>query len=261
MNLDGDVVRGTLQFERYPRAVILDGRGTESELTGSDEDPEGFVLATMIRPSSDGDRGVIEIQRWDTYDGGPKEWMEVPRASPAEVDLERDSDRSPPDNFGLRTINANVPISFPEIGELLRGRRLRLNESQPAQELTAGVSLEEWERSRNKEEVEFGRRLGGRVSRLVLWSGSSVWWIVRNPLAMKLDATINEALLNTSGTSTYTEVDRSRIIQVVNIIRGQEAVSETEFLSLKYIFRRQVCSCLLISSHGRCHRPAYKPPT
>ena len=236
VNLDGDVVRGTLQFERYPRAVIVDGRGIESEPTGSDEDPEGFVLATMTQPSSDGDRGLVEIQRWDTHDGGPKEWMEVPRASPAEVDPETDSDRSPPDNFGLRTINANVPVYFPEIGELLCGRRLRLNnESQPAQELTAGVNLEEWEISRNKEEVEFGRRLGGRVSRLVLWSGSSVWWIVRNPLAMKLDATINEALLNISGTPTYTEVDRSRIIQVVNTIRGQEAISETEFLSLEYI--------------------------
>ena len=241
VNLDGDVVRGTLQFERYPRAVIIDGCGIESESTGSSEDPEGFVLATMTQPSSDGDRGLVEIQRWDTDNGGPKQWMEVPRISSVEVDPETKSDVSQQDDFGLRTINTVATVPIPEIGELLRGRRLKLNTEHQLQE----SALEDWEIRRYQEEVDFGRRLGGRVSRLVLWSGSSVWWIMRNPLVMKLDATINEALPNVIETSAYTEVDRTRIIQVVNAIRGQEAVSEMEFLSLEYI--RQKTSMILFA--------------
>ena len=241
VNLDGDVVRGTLQFKRYPRAVIIDGHGIQSESTGSDEDPEGFVLATMTQPSSDGDRGLVEIQRWYTDNGGPKQWMEVPRISSVEVHPETKSDVSQQDDFGLRKINTIATVPIPEIGELLRGRRLKLNTEH---QLPASA-LEDWEIRRSQEEVDFGRRLGGRLSRLVLWSGSSVWWIMRNPLVMKLDATINEALPDVIETSTYTEVDRTRIIQVVNAIRGQEATSETEFLSLEYI--RQKTSMILFA--------------
>ena len=247
VNLDGDVVRGTLQFDRYPHAVVVDGRGTEREPTGFDEDMEGFVLATATHRGSHGERGVVEIQRWDMDNGGHKEWMDIPGASLKKAGSELVGDRPSMTNFGIRQINTLVTVPLPEIGELLRGRRLRLVQeirtSSIAQDSEHRVPLEDWEISRNNEEFEFGRRLGGRVSRLVCWSGSSVWWMVRNPLATKLDAAINEVLPDLSRAPKYTEVDRSRIIQVVNIIRGQEATSETEFLSLEYI-RQKACLIL-----------------
>jgi hypothetical protein len=247
VNLDGDVVRGTLQFSRYPGAVVTDGIGIEAEAVNPKDDREGFVLATMTRPGPDGERNIVEIQRWDTDDDENKEWIDVPQAPSAEADPE--STRPSSGSLGLRTINTTVTVPFLEIGELLRGKRLRLGKksSTPsaARETASESSLEGWEVSRNKDEVEFGRRLGGRATRLTLWSGSSVWWIVRNPLGMKLDAAIDEVLPADSDINSYFEVDRSRIIQVVNSIRGQEATSETEFLSLEYI--RQKASVILIA--------------
>ena len=249
VNLDGDVVRGTLQFTRYPRALILDGNGIEyTEITMPDEDREGFVLATMVGPGDDSRRSVIEIQRWDVEDGGNKEWIGIPDTSLAVTGQDPGSWRSP-ESFGLRIINTPVTVPFPEIGELLRGKRLPLwtedSASTRSPESRSESLTEDLEMSRNKEEAEFGRRLGSRVGRIILWSGSSIWWVVRNPLATRLNAAIDEILEYGLHEKTYPEIERSRIIQVINSIRGQEATSETEFLSLEYI--RQKTSLILFA--------------
>ena len=233
INLDGEVVRGTLQFDRYPRAVVVDGHGAAGEPTTLEEDPEGYVLATMTQSGDGGEHNVVEIQRWDTDDGGHKEWLDVPEGPSPAARPKPNGEQPSLDTFSIRKINTNVIVPFPEIGQLLRGKRLRLDKegrtSRGAQESAPKSPPEGWEISRDKEEVEFGRRLIGRASRLVLWSGSALWWIVKNPLALKLDAAINEVLPNSYGGHTYGELDRSRIIQVVNAVRGQEATSETEF--------------------------------
>ena len=248
VNLDGDVVRGTLQFTRYPRSLVLDGNGIETEIAAAGEDREGFVLATMTVSSDDGDRSVIEIQRWDVDDGGYKEVIDIPDASLTATGQHLGNSFSP-DNFGLRRINSPVGVSFPEIGELLRGRRLSLSTTDSAlngpPESGSESLVDDVEMSRNKEEAEFGRRLGGQFGRIALWSGSSVWWVVRNPLATRLDAAIDEILDLGWQENSYHGIERSGIIHVINGIRGQEAASETEFLSLEYI--RQKASLTLFA--------------
>ncbi len=248
VNLDGDVVRGTLQFNRYPQDLVLDGSGIETEIAAADEDREGFVLATMTKFGDDGDRGVIEIQRWDTDDGGNKELIDIPHTSStaAARDL---GDLLTSDRFGLRTINTPVTVPFPEIGELLRRKRLPLSTMDPAsnrpQESGPESVTVDLEMKRNKEEAEFARRLGAQIGRITLWSGSSVWWVVRNPLAARFNAAIDEVLEPSSQGSSYHKIERSRIIQVINSVRGQEAASETEFLSLEYV--RQKASLILFA--------------
>ena len=248
VNLDGDVARGTLQFERYPSAVVSDGIGIEVEDGASEEERKGFVLATLPQVDSDSNHGIIEIQRWDTDDGGNKEFVEVPVPASMETGHTSES-RSLPDNFGLRSVNTTVTVHFSEIGEMLRGTRLRLfkdnSRLKQAVESTIESPAEEWELSRNKEEVEFGRRLSGRMGSIIVWSGSSLWWIVRNPLAMRLDAAISGVLKRVPEGHSDNEVDRSSIIRIINSIRGQEASSETEFLSLEYI--RQKISLVLFA--------------
>lgn len=249
INLDGEVVRGTIQFDRYPRAVVVDGQGVEGEPTSLEEDPEGFVLATMMRSGDDGEHNVIEIQRWDTDNGGQKEWLNVPEGPSPTARPRTDVAQPSPDSFSIRKINTSVIVPFPEIGQLLRGKRLRLDKTSQTSRGVQGTPPESppesWEISRDKEEVEFGRRLIGRASCLVLWSGSAVWWIAKNPLALKLDAAINEVLPNRYGNPTYGELDRRRIIKIINAVRGQEASSETDFLSLEYI--RQKASLILFA--------------
>ncbi|KAF6238480.1 hypothetical protein HO173_003448 [Letharia columbiana] len=248
VNLDGDVVRGTLQFTRYPQALVLDGSGIETETAGRDEDREGFVLATMTIPGDDSDRNVIEIQRWDVDDGGNKDLIDIPDAS-LTANGQNLGTWPSSKKIGLRTINTPVTVPFPEIGELLRGKRLspsKMNSAANGPQKVGSESLPEaLEMSRNKEEVEFGRRLGGRIGRITLWSGSSVWWVVKNPLATRLNAAIDEVLECKSQEDSCHEIERSRIIQIVNSIRGQEAISETEFLSLEYI--RQKASLVLFA--------------
>lgn len=248
VNLDGDVVRGTLQFARYPRALVLDGRGIETETVVAGEDREGFVLATMTKSGDESGRSVIEIQRWDVADGGNKDLIDIPDASVTATGQGL-GNWPYPQTFGLRTINTPVTVPFPEIGELLRGERLSLAVMGSAlkrpNESGSESLREDLDMSRNKEEVEFGRRLGGSVGRITLWSGSSVWWVVRNPLATRLNAAIDEVFESGSQENPYRGIERSRIIQVLNSIRGQEATSETEFFSLEYI--RQKASLILFA--------------
>lgn len=241
VNLDGDVVRGTLQFTQYPRALVLDGSGVEAGMGAPDEDREGFVLATMTKSDGGSYRSVIEIQRWDVDDGGNKELIDIPDASLTDIGSDL-ANRPSPENFGLRTINTPVAVPFPQIGDLLRGKRLAPSITDSAwdrpQESGSKGLTEDLEMNRNKEEIEFGRRLGGPLGRIALWSGSSIWWVVRNPLATRLNAALDEVLGSGSQESPIHGIERSRIVQIVNSIRGQEATSETEFLSLEYIHQK-----------------------
>ena len=250
VNLDGDVVRGTLQFTRYPRAMVLDGNGIEAETAAPNEDREGFVLTTMVETGDDSKRSVIEIQRWDVEGGGNKESIEIPDTS-LTGGGQNLGNWCPSQSFGLRTINTPATVPFPEIGELLRGQRLPVRtvdsgSNRPQKSVPESLT-EDLEMSRNKEEAEFGRRLGSRVVHIALWSGSSIWWVIRNPLATRLNTTIDEVLKSGSHKSSdsYNEIERSRIVQVINSIRGLEATSETEFLSLEYI--RQKASLILFA--------------
>lgn len=241
VNLDGDVVRGTLEFDRYPSTVVVDGSGIDMESGTVNEDREGFVLATMSRSGSDGEYGVIEIQRWDMDNGGVKEWTEIPYS----MSTGRGSDSEDPASvlgFGLRAVNTTVTVPFSEVGELLRSSPLRLSGVSSANSVSTTA---DWEKRRNQEEIEFGRRLGGRESHIMLWSGACVWWMARNPMVTKLNSIIDGALNKVNNAESYCEVERSTIIQVVNSIRGQEPTSETDFLSLEFI--RQKISLVLFA--------------
>ena len=276
VNLDGDVVRGTLEFERYPVDVVVDGHGTEVDFLSenAEADNKGYVLASMKRSRATGDQSVIEIQRWDADVGESKEWLEIPTLSSSEEKGNSDDKF----NFGLRAVHTSVPVPFPEIGKKLRATRLRLPDTQawdpdlairrasgrnydisdnsaterPMLKESISFSnekpernIEHWESVRNKEEEEFGRRLGGRASRITVWSGSSIWWVVRNPLAIRLDDAIDGFFKSSTYEGSHIDLKRSKIIQIVNSIRGQEARTETEFLSLGYI--RQKTSLILFA--------------
>lgn len=244
VNLDGDVVRGTLQFSRYPTAVVVDMNepGLESSSQSIGGFSEGHILAAMPRPGTPHDHPSIEIQKWSMGGDDQKEWLDVP------VNLSADDNLASASSYkhGLGGVHTTITVPFAEVGASLRASRLKLpngkigtiadDEEKPG--------LEDWETRRNKEEAEFGRRLGGRESNIVVWSGNKIWWVVKNPLAMRLDAAINYALGIIDDTSSTTlDVNRNRLIEIITNIRGQEATTETEFLSLEYI--RQKISLIL----------------
>lgn len=239
VNLDGDVVRGTIEFSQYPSSIALDLGNFQREGTPEiDGNTESYILATINRLDETQSHPSIEIQKLNAVDSEQKEWLDIPTNSSAEDSLGEDD--TP--NIDLRMVISTVTVPFPEVGQCLKARRLSLPrsniEDSSMDDLKSGRVLAEWEVSRNKEEAEFACQLGGRASNLVVWSGSSIWWVVKKPLAMKLDVLIDNALGTSMRDLAKPNIDRNKLIQITSKIRGHEAATETEFLSLGYIRQR-----------------------
>ena len=264
VNMEGDVVRGTLEFSQYPNAIVVDGGmiGATSDSNKFETNSEGYVLATITRAGDTGTERVVEIQRWDVDAGEAKDWLGVPddtlTYTSSQAAPEDAGNMIPTADLGLRATNASVSIAFPEVGEKLKSKRLVLptqrfegvdasGENPPSidREAPSLSTSEDQDLKRNKEEEDFARRLGSMTSHIVVWSGPRIWWAVRNPLAMRLDAAIDQVLESSPESISRVTLDRGKVIGIVNGLRGREAHTETEFLSLSYI--RQKISLVLFA--------------
>lgn len=251
VNVDGDVVRGTLNFERYPEAIILDDANSDLSVGNAPSgDMEGYVLAVIGRYEGNTLRKGLEIQRWDT-DIGEKSWLPIPFSESVKASISLRRTLSPSDHV------------FSTVGDILRLVRLREPGASPRQPDTqeeisdprTKVSLErvekekdlfegqisstsrdalpsDWESKRNAEEAAFARRFGNFQSRAMLSLKDVVWRVVKNPLALQLEASL-EGSFNSSG-----DLDVSRLISLLGSIRDREAKTESEFLSLEYVRRK-----------------------
>jgi hypothetical protein len=270
VNLEGDPTRSTLEFDKYPDEVVADGRGVGVDPTPAnfEDEEEGYVLASMARDFGEDQRYGVEIQRWDidpAEDETTKYWLEVPANGDADEDKTR--------RIGLRYVLESGDIFFDEVVDRLRLKRfspfvtrsmdnsilsLRSVDSRTATSLErvsgerelfeSGDSLAEgWEDQRNKEEQQIAQRLGHSKTHVVAWSGKDIWWTVRNPLALRLDSSLL-ALINydTVADQPYPSLDRRKAVEMIKSLRGREAKTETEFLSLGYI--RQRAGLLLFMS-------------
>lgn len=267
VNLEGDPTRSTLEFDKYPEQLVVDGRGVGVDPTPTtmDDDEEGYVLASMTRDFGEESRHGVEIQRWDLDPGEgdtEKYWLEAPA-----------KDSSLPGRVGMRSVVDVGDVYFEAIVERLRLKRFQpfATRSMDASILSlhsfdsrTAMSLERvsgerelfestddlpqgWEDHRNEEEQQFAQRLGHARTRVVAWSGNAIWWTVRNPLVLRLDASLTDmTTTQVREDQTYPSMDRRKLIEVVNSLRGREAKTETEFLSLGYI--RQRAGLLLFMS-------------
>ncbi|KAL2356912.1 hypothetical protein BJ546DRAFT_1024250 [Cryomyces antarcticus] len=265
---DGDVVRGTIEFSSYPEALVLDGEGIDpsSSLKPGEAAEEGYVLAVMEKKMGEVTHRGIEIQRWDLDpgDGGAmKEWVGLDRLDKHTV--ETGEDPRPAPRVGVRTVVTRNEMTLPDISKKLRLRRLNLYTSTSTSTDTGtgtGTSslvasknkslrlskkeavTTEVEMNRNKEEENFTLRLSKIHTRTILWSADQVWWTIRTPLLIRLDAEIELATSTSTGDHATIEPNRRQIEQTINTLRGAEARNEVEFYSLSYI--RQKASLLLL---------------
>ncbi|KAL8936192.1 MAG: hypothetical protein Q9216_005059 [Gyalolechia sp. 2 TL-2023] len=228
VNLDGDVVRGTLAFDRYPTSLIVDGSDRDSALAsiGSQQSREGYILTTTFQHGEDGGREVLEIQRWDVDSENGPERLDIPFSF---RESSSDEDQIVPGHSKLRTVLSQYSEPFPDVGERLRIARLRLDMARSAHDV-----IDESEQRRRDDEQAFSRRLGTQFSRNVLWSGSSIWWLVKNPLVLRLDRAL-DIVIKGEFNHDHPETNRGEILRMVTSIQDYEAHTETEFLSLKYI--------------------------
>lgn len=271
VNLEGDVTRSTLEFDRYPDVLVTDGRGVGVDPTPAnlEDEEEGFVLASMVRDFGEAPRHGLQIQRWDLDPGEgeiQKFWLETPSDSSK-------GRKQKTSRIGLRYVADSGKVFFEEVVDRLRLKRfspfaMGLMDASVASSGTldsrtatslervsaekelfeSGDSLPEgWEAKRNEEEKQFAERLGHSQTHVVAWSGKNIWWTVRNPVTLQLEASLSAALgTETRDGEIYPFLDKRKVIEIINSLRGREAKSEGEYLSLGYI--RQRAGLLLFMS-------------
>ncbi|KAI2609283.1 hypothetical protein GGR54DRAFT_383522 [Hypoxylon sp. NC1633] len=270
VNLDGDPTRPTIEFDRYPKEIVVDGGSVDlsSSRTSLGPEDEGYVLASMGRDFPDGVHYGLEIQRWDTdgtEDELTKHWLEPPNTG---------SVINSPQNLGIRALRGIEDTHFPEIVDRLCRRRfvpfstgtldastmsLRSFDSRTASSMERMSKERElferdtdsqsedslpdaWQVTRNAEEEEFARRLAGSTARLAVWSGKNIWWAVRNPLILRLDAQLEA----TVAAPNLAPSDRRELFAILDSFRSRDAKSELEFLTFSYI--RQRVGILLLTT-------------
>lgn len=271
VNTDGDVVRGTLEFERYPDTLVLDRGNEQSQLQPSDSSQEGYVLAVMGAAEDGAEQKRLEIQRWDLDPGEgdrPKSWVHIPLND------------QPLSSVGMRHSSSPKQVPFPEVEDILRLVRLKssfalsshpptppdnpdprtkaslehfqkekelfdaqeMTDSDGSKKPTSETLRQGWEAERNKEEAKFARGLGKSKTSLILWSGNQIWHVIKNPLALQLHNELEFAL---ESQDDKKKIDRAMVMNIVHRTRNIEPSTESEAFGLKYI--RQKISLLLLA--------------
>ncbi|KAI9792476.1 MAG: hypothetical protein M1833_001089 [Piccolia ochrophora] len=284
VNLEGDVCRSTIEFEQYPQSLVVDGEGagTSSQSLMQDEDKKGYILASIERTTANGTIDGLEIQRWDVGVGEAgleKAWIEAPQRQTLAGDDKATTTRP---QLGVRITSQSSTVSVSEVSEKLRLVRLRLSTAKtldsPASgdssDSRTGASLErlkkemelfdgltsgndllsthvrrvsppdEDEESREQEERTFAQRFSRLSTQVIMWKGNNIWWLVRSPSLIRIDAILQNA--SESINEIHAALDRRSVVKVVHDLRNQEPATELQFLSLGYL--RQKASLLLFSN-------------
>lgn len=268
VNLDGDPTRPTVEFDRYPREIVVDGGSLDiSSSNGSmgEEQPDGYVLASMTREFEDGLHHGLEIQRFDLNvgeDEATKYWIEA-------------EDHSTP--LGVRSLISSYEMHFDEVAEKLcrkpfspfavgpaensatslksvdsrtasaiervsKEKELLEHGSESDEELADG-----WEKDRLREEHDFVDRFTKASSRLAVWTGDTIWWAARNPLLLQLEASLQAAGMDSTNTShDESRQHRAQLLSLLESIRAREPKTELEFMTFNYI--RQMAGVMLLAN-------------
>ncbi|KAI5291228.1 hypothetical protein KEM54_005778 [Ascosphaera aggregata] len=266
VNIDGEVVRGTLEFSHYPESIIIDDVTEGSQAQASSIDEGGYVLAVINHKKEEGSEIFIEAQRWSMNPGEgerQKHRLELPTTD----------ETSPANSVGMRHTIDSSRITFREISDVLRLVRLKLPTRDPLltpdprtiesieqykQENalferdgnpTRPSSGDDWEVQRNEEELKFAQGLSYVDSSILLWHGNCIWRVLRNPLALQLENTLRSAVKNEADQSTIHESslqsawDADAILAFLLGLEEIEPKTESEFLGLGYV--KQKASLLL----------------
>lgn len=284
VNLDGDPTRPTLEFDRYPKEIVVDGGVADlsSSRPSMGEEDEGYVLASMTKEFQDGVHNGLEIQRWDLNVGEEvptKHWLEAPQTEPSKT-----PNYAKTPSLGIKSLMGTEESNLHEVVDKLcqmkfspfssgqlesSAMSLRSLDSRTALSMER-VSKERdlferddesplpdgWEAMRNEEEQDFAKRFARTTSRLAVWSGNHIWWAVRNPLLLQLDAKIESSAMETHE-APHTAEERRQLFSILATIRGRDASTELEFMTFSYI--KQRASVLLFTSFLHSNETPFPP--
>lgn len=223
VDLDGEITCGTIEFASYPDSIVVDGQDLDVASTQiADGMPkEVCVLATVRRQVGESPTKDVQIQHFDidTGEGSPKkEWLGISSQTHGVTDV-----------LGLRQIVASVKVSLPEITDRLAMSPIQFLSSSTTESNNLSII------KRQREEREFINNLCKIDARITVWVGDEVFWILRNPMILRLDAHLRLA--------QSTSMDTNAIRTLINDIRGINPQTEFDFFTLTYI--RQKAAILL----------------
>ncbi|KAL4994279.1 hypothetical protein BDV10DRAFT_177135 [Aspergillus recurvatus] len=260
VNVDGDVVRGTITFHKYPKSIVID-KGDEPNIIQSPEDTKDEYVIAVIESDEDGEtRKFLEVQPWDVDPAEAedhKSWLEI-----SSIQADRTK------HVGISHTLSPTQLDIQDLGKLLRMVRLKtpalaiyapaadprthasieqlqkekeLFESQELAETSEPKKATDWETERNAEEAKIAQNMGRTQSSLVMWAGNHIWRIVRNPLTTQLHDILQnaQAVVNNGHT-----LDRNAIWHIIETVQQTEPRSEAEFLGLNFL--KQKASLLLL---------------
>lgn len=256
VNVDGDVVRGTITFHKYPESVVID-KGDENNLIGAPNDTREDLILAVIEADQDGKlRKFLEVQLWDVDPGNAdnhKSWVEIPSVqshvgllhtlSPSQLEVGEMRELLQMVRLRTPSLSPHIPATDPRTQASIEQlqKEKELFESQEAIDAEGTKDTPDWEAERNADEAKFARGLGKTQSSLVLWSGNQIWRVVKNPLTMQLNDALQGA--QESQGSDHSVLRRDVIMDIIKMVQEAEPKSEAEFLGLNYV--KQKSSLLL----------------
>lgn len=264
VSVDGDTTRPTIEFESYPNEVVLDGVAADPSMSQADiqADDDCYVLASLSVEDNGTTRHGLEIQRWDagTEAVPQKHWIaagegaghygikallgtEETISDSIVAKLSERRFHPFPNSIeasaaSLKSVDSRTAMSMER---LAKERELfeRDSDSHDGDSITEG-----WEASRISDGEEFTRRLAKINSNIAVWSQTQIWWAVRNPMLLQLDARLESAVSEKDGWPQA--IDSHVVFSVLSSIKERDATSELEFLTFRYI--QQKAGILLLSS-------------
>ncbi|KIV81608.1 hypothetical protein PV11_03781 [Exophiala sideris] len=259
VNLDGDVVRGTIEFETYPEDLLVDNFWVPEKGGAPMSDEEHKIVIALLRPAQLDAERRLEFQKIENASeiSHPRSLVALPEGSPEpyRVGLHHNLSTHQHAFETASELLQLVPLSIGPQGLPLRGssgeadprtqsaveqleQERELFESQSAS-TPEGPSLELM-RKRAEEESKLARRFGRAFTRNVVWHGKDVFMILQNPLVTQLE----HRLMQQMADGQPSNVKPGQIFGFLASIHGQEPSDETEFMTLNYI--RQKASLILL---------------
>lgn len=258
VNLDGDVVRGTIEFETYPEDLLVDNFWVPEKGGAPMADEEHKIVVALLRPNKVVAQRRLEFQKIENASeiSHPRSVITLPAESVGsqraglhhnlsthQHSFETASEllQLVPLSIGPQGVQSQVltdeadPRTQSAVEQLEQERALFESQSVNTPE---GPSLE-LIRKRVEEESKLARRFGRAFTRNVVWYGKDVFMILQNPLVSQLE----HRLMQYMADGQPTNVKPGQIFGFLASIHGREPNDETEFMTLNYI--RQKASLIL----------------
>lgn len=254
VNLDGDVVRGTIDFESYPEDLLIDNFSVPEYEGAPRPDEEGKIICALLTGLQNGvSQKKLEIQPVENASelAHPRTLVTLPQSSLANArsglhhtlsththffEIAQELLQLVPLPLGSITRHSeNDPRTQSAVEQLEQERALFDSQSliTPVEPSTDLVN------KRAKEENIFASRFGRGFTRNVVWHGQELLMVLQNPLISQLEHRLVQHLAD----GDLANLKPTHIFGFLASIHGREPKDEAEFLTLNYI--RQKASLVL----------------